>query len=505
MDNEVLTMRSCRVRQIMEHSKAVREAAAASRTWASLVRQGSDLPQVRSFTGVQDGAWKGRRCFIIAGGPSLRGFDYSRLQGERTIAINKAIREVPFADILFGMDYQFIEWIQKGDLGEDYRRAYSNFTGEKIWLNLTGAPYAYPPDVRVLLGAGEIGWTRRLADGLYHGNNSGYAAINLALVLGADPIILLGYDMKLGPNGASHYHKGYPTPMFPDALPTFKSSIEAGARELPAGAPQILNANKDSALRCFPFVSTSKILPRTKTPGTEPAWKVVSFYTTGTGYENEIKKLQASLDRLSIPYHFFPVEPRGSWRANLNYKSEIILQAFDMFPKKDIVFIDADAVVRRYPELFDKLSEDHQYDVAAHFHPYRGNEIPGGSLLSGTLWFQNSERGRELVRTWNEIGAENKTIRHQHCLRLAIEKLSGEGRYVFICRLPREYTLIFDYYRGEEVLAVVEHFQASRRLRAQVGTGEPLVDSNFTTIPKPEIKTKTSKGRKTKTERKNRK
>ena len=479
MGNETLTLHSCRVRQILEHSKAVRAAAAVSRNWAALARQGSDRPAGRILAELKAGSWTGRRCFIVAGGRSLRGFDFDRLRGERTIAINKALREVPFADVLFGMDFQFLEWIQRGDLGEDYRRAFLRFTGEKIWLNLTGTSYPYPRDVRVLLGAGEIGWTKTLEAGLYHGNNSGYAAINLALLLGADPIYLLGYDMK----GPGHYHDGYPTSIQAGALEQFRTSIEAGARELPADAPRIINLNPKSALRCFPFGSIAKVLPKIPRDGLAPKWTVVSFYTTGTGYEEEIKKLESSLDRFAIPHKFFPVAPRGSWRSNLNYKSEIILRAFDMYPDRDIVFIDSDAIVRKYPDLFDKLSSFHTYTMAAHFHPYKGNDIPGGSLLSGTLWIQNSPSGRELVELWHKIGVENKTIRHQHCLRLAIEELRAAGRPVEVCRLPREYTLIFDYYAGEEVDPVVEHFQASRRLRVQVGNGEPLVDSNFTKVP----------------------
>ena len=46
-------------------------------------------------------------------------------------------------------------------------------------------------------------------DTLAHGNNSGYAAINLAVHLGAARIVLLGYDM--GNDGkVSHFHEGYP-------------------------------------------------------------------------------------------------------------------------------------------------------------------------------------------------------------------------------------------------------------------------------------------------------
>src|SRR4030042_335661 len=30
---------------------------------------------------MADGAWRGERCFIIGGGPSLPGFDFERLRG----------------------------------------------------------------------------------------------------------------------------------------------------------------------------------------------------------------------------------------------------------------------------------------------------------------------------------------------------------------------------------------------------------------------------------------
>jgi len=211
------------------------------------------------------------------------------------------------------------------------------------------------------------------------------------------------------------------------------------------------------------------------------SWRVVSFYTVGTGYEKEVKKLEGSLAALGIPYHLFPCEPRGSWRANLNYKSEIILKAFDLFPDKDIVFIDADGIVRRHPALFDKLSADRTHDVAAHFHPYQQG-LRGGSLLSGTLWFANSDIGRRLVKTWHRIGVEHPDVRHQHCLRLAITEMEKAGAPARVYRLPPEYTLIFDYYRVGKFSPVIEHFQASRRLKKEVGRGTPLLNSNFVTL-----------------------
>ena len=210
-------------------------------------------------------------------------------------------------------------------------------------------------------------------------------------------------------------------------------------------------------------------------------WRVVSFYTTGTGYEREVKKLIASLDEFGLERHIFACAPRGSWRQNLNWKSEIIGKAFDMFPGQDIVFIDADAVVRQDPVLFDKISAEHIHDVAAHYHPYRMS-APGGSLLSGTLWLANTMEGRRLVDRWHAIGVSQPTVRHQHCLQLAINDLNQSGFPVRVYRLPRAYTLIFDYYRTNRPDPVIEHFQASRRFKREVGQGDRLLNSNFKTL-----------------------
>jgi len=200
-------------------------------------------------------------------------------------------------------------------------------------------------------------------------------------------------------------------------------------------------------------------------------WVVISFYTSGTGYAQEIKKLEASLVKFTLPYKFYAYPPLGGWRKNLNYKSECILRAFDEFPDKDIVFIDADGIVRKHPALFDELSRKHEYDMACHFFGYSFSKE---ELLSGTLWFQNNDTGRALVKRWDEIGQARPGVRHQMCLKLAI----GEpilGRLARIYHLPIEYTCIFDapIRRGKE--AVIEHYQASRRLRRQVGYGELLV------------------------------
>lgn len=198
------------------------------------------------------------------------------------------------------------------------------------------------------------------------------------------------------------------------------------------------------------------------------SWRVISFYTENTGYAVEIKKLEASLVALGIPYHFFPTQPTGTWRGNLNSKSLVIMNAFDIFPNDDIVFIDSDAIVRSWPYLFDELSEKKAYDIAAHFFNY---SFERDELLSGTLWIANQPAGWRIVHKWHAKGLSNPEIRHQKCLKLTLQELPDAK----VFRLPLEYTCIFDHPARRGKTAVIEHFQASRRFRRQVGWGVDLI------------------------------
>ena len=187
-------------------------------------------------------------------------------------------------------------------------------------------------------------------------------------------------------------------------------------------------------------------------------WQAVTFTTQGTGYEREVLRLKASCEALSIPLRIFTYANLGSWRANLNFKSQSIIDAMAYYPDQDIVFVDADAVVRSYPTLFDELSERRSSDIAVHF-------LADRELLSGTIWLANTERGMEIAQRWHEVAKHSPAVRHQQCLALALKALKDEGRPAKIYRLPIEYTCIFDHPLRRGKTAVIEHFQASRRYR----------------------------------------
>ena len=90
---EMITTRDSRVQRIIDAKQQERQWR---RNWAELKwGRGIDfVPTDRRLfpNTLEDDTWKGRRCFIIGGGPSLRGFDFSSLKGELVIGVNRLTR-----------------------------------------------------------------------------------------------------------------------------------------------------------------------------------------------------------------------------------------------------------------------------------------------------------------------------------------------------------------------------------------------------------------------------
>ena len=409
---------------------------------------------------IPDRPWAGQRCWIIGGGKSLKGFDFEKLRGENIIAINRAVEVVPFAEIFFSLDSRLYGWYKRRnkEMPESAHDAFASFRGLRVWVESDGA--TFENDVLLVKFAGKYGLSDSLRDGVYTCGNSGYAAVNLAVGLGATTIHLLGFDMDKG-----NFHSGYPSPGADPETRGWIEGFNALAPKLAAAGIQVINMNPKSKLKCFPFgeIKVNKRIGR---------WKVISFYTEGTGYAKEIERLDDSLRKFDISRKFYAYPPLGTWRMNLNYKSQCILKAMREFPGKDIVFIDADGVVRKHPALFDELTASGAYDIAASFHKFQRQSGDSDELLSGTLWIQNCKSAREIISLWHEIGMTHPNIRHQKCLKLAIDELGRRDR---LYRMPFEYTYIFDYHYAEQREPVIEHFQASRRLRQQVGFGIDMI------------------------------
>jgi hypothetical protein len=200
------------------------------------------------YNGKVDPIWSGETVYIIGGGPSLAGFNWKGLEGKKTIAINKALITYPNADVVYWTDSRVYRW---------YTQEINRFKGLKYTIKGNAG---YAPDVKVLKRGVKFG-LEEARDRLAHGNNSGYAAINLAYLLGAKRIILLGYDMK-NDGIKGHYHDGYPVPMTSDKIyrDQFLPGFEILAEKLKEKKVQVYNASPISNIKCFPKINYEKAL-----------------------------------------------------------------------------------------------------------------------------------------------------------------------------------------------------------------------------------------------------
>jgi hypothetical protein len=86
-------------------------------------------------------------------------------------------------------------------------------------------------------------------DAIHHGSNSGYQAINLAYLLGAGTIILLGYDM--GATGNTHFFGKHPPTMSNGNYSSFVPRFDQLAVDLDSEGVEVINCTPTTNLNQF--------------------------------------------------------------------------------------------------------------------------------------------------------------------------------------------------------------------------------------------------------------
>lgn len=205
---------------------------------------------------LPDRSWYNTPCYIIGGGPSLeREWAWLRrkLEGKLTIGINRAYEQYD-PTIIFGMDPKFIRWIQMGKYGNPAIKKFAESKAYKVWLCTYKC--SLPDDIYILKIYRTYTESLRsfpfsMKEGIGCGSNSGYAALNLAACLGANPIYLIGFDLKHS-GTQTHWHDGHPEPQKAYQLDRWKRFFGIAAQALHAKNVDVINLNPDSALECFP-------------------------------------------------------------------------------------------------------------------------------------------------------------------------------------------------------------------------------------------------------------
>lgn len=146
--------------------------------------------------------WKGEPCYIIGAGPPLKdfvdkhGWDY--FDDKHTIGINHVIEDYDRFEWFFFLDKRFLD-----------RTTYdiNNYKGHIFAQATTGLKAKQNIDTFFCRGDN---LSSTVNDGLYSGNFSGLAALNLAIITGANPIYLIGFgNGKKASCNSYHYKSSY--------------------------------------------------------------------------------------------------------------------------------------------------------------------------------------------------------------------------------------------------------------------------------------------------------
>jgi hypothetical protein len=204
---------------------------------------------------LRDGMWAGRPAFILGGGPSLKGFDMSRLEGHLTFGINMAYLLCPTVCLMGSINLMAR---LRGE--QSWRECKSIAIALEAMLWNSNSDYG----CRVLnVAPPGVEWGTSFETGFPVANNSGSVALNIVSVLGADPIYLLGFDFHPSEEhgGTVNWHDHYarlrnPTPRR-NVYDEYMEDLEGRAAH---SSSKIINLNPGSALTCFPKTTIENIL-----------------------------------------------------------------------------------------------------------------------------------------------------------------------------------------------------------------------------------------------------
>ena len=137
---------------------------------------------------------------IVGGGCSVRAVDLLKIPGT-IIAINDSAIHLPTCDIVVSMDRLWTEYrlpeLRKMMKPSHIRRsALKKIPDKWPWLHSFECDHT----------SSEFSDQR----GVLNGTNSGLCGFNLAYQMRPQQILLFGFDMKRGSNGAVYWHPNYP-------------------------------------------------------------------------------------------------------------------------------------------------------------------------------------------------------------------------------------------------------------------------------------------------------
>ena len=156
-----------------------------------------------------------------------------------------AWRLLPWAEVMYGCDdrwwhayngvpeFRGEKWSAHGDASNNDKREVAEKYGVNLVRGAGNPGFSYDPEL------------------IHYGDNSGFQTLNLALLMGATYIVLVGYNMS-NPGGKVHFFGDHPTPLFNQHnFQQWVKHFTKAAETLPAEV-KIVNATWPTAITSFP-------------------------------------------------------------------------------------------------------------------------------------------------------------------------------------------------------------------------------------------------------------
>lgn len=172
---------------------------------------------------------------VIGSGPSLVQDDINYCSNKAYIcAVNSEYLRAPFADFLFAADANF--W--------NYSEAAKLYCGEKWTVSFDAARQWNLNYIPALDRPGFSTDPRRL----HTGGNSGFMAVNLMLLYGFSPIILLGFDMQFTDGLKHHFGSHEPFLDRDMSVEIWRYKFDVSAKAVNC----LINCSRETALENVP-------------------------------------------------------------------------------------------------------------------------------------------------------------------------------------------------------------------------------------------------------------
>ena len=191
---------------------------------------------------------------------------------------------------------------------------------------------------------------------------------------------------------------------------------------------------------------------------------IICAYATRGIYEDVYREnLKKSLDELKLENYVKFIEPAFDWAKNTLYKSTFAEECLFKFPDRNIILVDVDAKITRYPKLFEQIPEDYVFGARTiHHETYYRNGSNNSEILTGTFFINNNIEARFLVKEWIKAST---TGTDQTALKVVVEKYKPK-----IYELPISYCYLTSLPWGAQPYQVclepiVEHYSVSRKTK----------------------------------------